>query len=94
MKVTMTVTITKPGLHVVDVQKEVDLPFAPNIGMKIGCAVWDSERKVENATLYFDPDYKVESLCLNMGRIETKNEEELNLHIKAYKADDWTFIGE
>lgn len=92
MKVTMTVAITKPGLHVVDVEKEVDLPFAPNIGMKICCPMWDSGRKVENATLYFDPDYKVEYLCLYMGRIETKDEEELNLHIKAYKAADWIFV--
>ena len=91
MKVTMTVAITKPGLYVGSVRKEVDLPFAPNIGMKICCAAWKSERKVENVTLSFDPDYKVESLCLGMGTIETKNEEELSSLINTYKAHGWTF---
>ena len=94
MKVEMTVAITKPGGGVELVCKEVDLPFAPNIGMDISCTAWKSPKKVENVILNFDPDYEVESLCLNMGRIETKNEEELRPLIKIYKADGWALIGE
>ena len=76
MKVEMTVALTQPGRHVGEVRKDVDLPFAPNIGMEIACVAWKSQRKVENVTLIFDPDYEVESLYLDMGRDETKNEEE------------------
>jgi len=94
MKVTMTVALTQPERYVGEVHKEVDLPFAPNIGMEIWCAAWKDERKVENVTLIFDPDYEVESLYLNMGRNETKNEEELRQLIKIYIADGWTLLGE
>ncbi len=95
MKAVFNVVITKPGGGVEIVRKEVNLPFAPNIGMEIWCAVWDSERKVEKATLYFDRDeYEVECLYLDMGMIETKNEGELEQLIERYKADDWTLAGE
>lgn len=94
MKVKMTVAITKPGGGIEFVCKEVNLSFVPNIGMEIWCTAWKTQRKVENVTLNFDPDYEVESLDLNMGRDGTKNKEEQEQLIKMYKAHGWTLEGE
>ena len=95
MKVTMMIAITKPGGGIENVHREVDLPFVPNIGMGIWCAIWDSKRKVGNVTLNLDPDdYEVESLCLDMGMIETKNENEQQQHVELHKKDGWTLAGE
>ena len=94
MKVEMTVAITKHGGGIEFVCKEVNLSFVPNIGMDISCTAWKTQRKVENVTLNFDPDYEVESLSLDMGRDETKNEEEQNQLIEMYKAHGWALLGE
>ena len=94
MKTEMTVAITKPGGGVENVFKEVDLPFAPNIGMEIWCAAWKSQRKVENVTLSFDQDYEGASLSLYMGNDKTNNEEEQNRLVEMYKGQGWTLAGE
>ena len=94
MKVKMTVAITKPGGGVEIVHKEVDLPFAPNIGMEIECFAWKSQREVKNVTLSFDQDYKEAYLSLHMGKDETKNEKEQNQLVEMYKEDGWTLVGE
>ena len=94
MKVKMTVAITKPGGGVELVCKEVDLPFAPNIGMEIECTAWTSQRKVENVTLSFDQDYEGAYLSLHMGENKTNNEEEQKQLVEMYKGHGWTLVGE
>ena len=94
MKVKMTVAITKPGGGVEIVRKEVDLPFAPNIGMEIECVAWKSPRKVKNVTLSFDRDYEEAYLSLCMEKDETKNEKEQNRLVEMYKEHGWTLVGE
>ncbi|MFC1783834.1 hypothetical protein ACFL02_09665 [Planctomycetota bacterium] len=94
MKVEMTVSITKPGGGIELVRKEVDLPFAPNIGMEIECAAWKSQRKVKNVTLSFDQDYEEAYLNLYMGKDETNNEEEQKKLVEMYKEHGWILVGE
>ena len=94
MRAIMCVAITKLEGGVRSVRKEVDLPFAPNIGMEIECAAWKSQRKVKNVTLSFDQDYEEAYLSLYMGKDETKNEEEQNQLAETYKGHGWTVVGE
>jgi hypothetical protein len=94
MKADMEVAITKPGGGIAIVNKEVDLPFAPNVGMKISCVAWKSQREVENVTLTFDEDYGDPYLTLYMEIDKTQNEKEQNQLVEMYKACGWTLVGE
>ena len=91
MKVTMTVAITQSGGNDVrNVCKEVNLPFVPRVGMEILCPAWKYQRKVENVTLNFGPDYEVESLLLDMGIDETNTKSSQDRLIDTYISNGWT----
>ena len=94
MRAIMCVAITKPGGGVRSVRKEVDLPFAPYVGMGIACSAWKDSGKVENVTLTFDPDYEDPYLDVYLGMDETKSAEEQNSLAETYKGHGWTVVGE
>jgi len=94
MRAFMEVVITKPGGGVRTVKKEVDLPFAPAIGMSVWCQAWKDTRKVKDVSLCFDPDDYEASLWIGMETEETRNAEEQERLVEQYKGHGWSVIGE
>jgi len=90
MKVVMMVPITKPEGGIVFLRKDFDLPFAPYIGMKIECCIFDEPQEVTHPSLIFDSDYGNPYLYIPFKLLEMPNEAEQKRLVEAYKDDGWT----
>jgi hypothetical protein len=90
MKAVMQVAITKPQGGIRFAGKEVDLPFAPYVGMMVWCVAWKDGREVKGVILQFDPDYGEPSLIIDLESETAANAKEQEQLVGQYRGHGWT----
>lgn len=88
MKTIFNVDILRPGGGGTHVEKTIDLPFAPAIGMEIEQAVWAEPRKIVNVTLNIDEAY----CWVYLERERPNSREEVDSTVAMYKDHGWEVL--
>lgn len=85
MKATLSIAITKPGGGIRFATKEIEISFAPYIGLKIEDTAWGNPVKIENVSYNHEEEY----FDVYLGEDKNENESEFEQTKKMYRSHDW-----
>ena len=85
MRTVFYLDILHPGGGGTRVEKQVDLPFTPFIGMEIEQAAWHEGRAIKNVLLNIDEDY----FYVYLGQERPSSKEEVDSTVKMYESHGW-----
>lgn len=88
MRVTLAVDIAYPGQHVARASLDLEVPFAPVVGMEFSHAAWHVARPAKSVTWMVES----EAFFVWLGTIEMRDREEAEQIAEAHNLHGWQRI--